>query len=124
GFRTDGASDGIAAYEVADLLTSLVEKSLVIFDEETGRYRLLETVRAYGRALLADNGEADGIHSHHAEHFLALAEEAEPHLTGAEQQRWLERLEGEHENLRSALAWCTDGGGNPENGLRLAGAIW
>jgi non-specific serine/threonine protein kinase len=107
---------------VADLLISLVEKSLVVFDEERGRYRLLETVRAYGRALLADNDEADGIRNRHLEHFLALSEEAEPRLTGADQLSWLDRLEAEHDNVRAALAWSSDGGG--EGGLRLAAAIW
>src|SRR5437016_4209512 len=96
GFRKHGAAGGIAAYEVAELLASLVEKSLVVFDGESGRYQLLETVRAYGRALLADNNEADGMRCRHLEHFRELAEEAEPHLTGAEQQAWLEQLEAEH----------------------------
>src|SRR5438105_4121141 len=55
GFRKHGPAGDIAAYEVADLLTSLVEKSLVVFDEESGRYRRLETVRAYGRAVYQDS---------------------------------------------------------------------
>src|SRR5205823_4652290 len=90
-----------AAEEVAladlDTLQSLVNKSLVRHTGE--RFWMLETIREYALEQLEDSGQADSSGRRHAEWFLALAEEAEPFLTGAEQAVWLERLEDEHDNL-------------------------
>jgi predicted ATPase/DNA-binding SARP family transcriptional activator/uncharacterized protein HemY len=114
-------------HEVLDLLTGLVDRSLVVYDERDGappdsaRYRLLETVRQYFNECLQEGGEEETIRGQHLEYFLALAEEAEPHLTGARQSEWLERLETEHDNLRTALEHSTDA---PALGLRLAVALW
>src|SRR5262245_55442481 len=96
--------------EVLDLLTSLVQKSLVVYEEDEqacGRYRLLETVRQYARDRLLEASEAAAARDRHRDWFLALAEQAEPKLLrGAEQVAWMDRLETEHDNLRSALEWC------------------
>jgi non-specific serine/threonine protein kinase len=111
--------------EVLDLLTRLVEKSLVVYEEDEegcGRYRLLETVRQYARDRLRDRGEEETWRSRHLAHFVALAEEAEPQLIGAEQQAWMERLETEHDNLRAALGWSVNAP-SVEAGLRLAGRV-
>jgi predicted ATPase len=118
--------DGIVVGRVLHVLTSLVDKSLVVFEEreEEGRYHFLETIRQYARERLAKTEEAQALGGRHRNHFLALAEMAEPQLTGAEQARWLERLEVEHDNLREALAWCKAEEGGAEAGLRLAGALW
>jgi predicted ATPase/class 3 adenylate cyclase len=107
--------------DVLDLLTSLVDKSLVTYDDQggEGRYRLLETVRQYARDRLLDAGEA-GVRSRHLEFFVRLAEQAEPELKGPDQVAWLDRLEREHDNLRAALAWSREA---VENGLRLGGAL-
>lgn len=121
-FGQDHSGAGISGDEVGDLLTSLTEKSLIAVDE-TGRYRLLESIREYGRAMLKQCGEAEVICDRHLRCFLALAEEAEPHLTGGDQQGWLARLEAEHDNLRAALEWSQESPGTDE-GLRLAGALW
>src|SRR5262249_8538660 len=69
----------VEEWEVLDLLTSLVEKSLVLYEEREseGRYRLLETVRQYARDRLLITGEADGVRERHRDWFLALAEERE-----------------------------------------------
>ena len=88
---------------------------------EVRRYRLLEPVRQYARERLEESGEADAFLRRHAEFFLAMAEEAEPQLTGAQQQEWAERLEAEHDNIRAALSWSLER--EPENALRLAGAL-
>jgi non-specific serine/threonine protein kinase len=90
---------------VLDLLTHLVDKSLVNASD-TGRetrYRMLETVRQYAAKQLETAGETIGAWSRHLDFHLALAEEAKPELTGAGQADWLERLEGRHENMLAAL---------------------
>jgi predicted ATPase/class 3 adenylate cyclase len=117
------AGDGIDAGDVVDLLTALVEKSLVERDAGGSRYRLLETVRQYAHDRLRESGDEARWQARHCAHFLALAEAAEPHLTGAEQQMWLDKLEAEHDNFRAALAWAS-GGGDAARGLRLGGALW
>ena len=112
--------------DVLDLLTRLVEKSLVIFDEQGGqpRYRLLETVRLFSRDLLQAAGEAQDVRSRHRDWYLLLAEQAEPLLVGPKQGQWLDRLELEHDNLRAALQWSKAEQNGAEAGLRLAGALW
>src|SRR5215831_4042385 len=84
-----------------DLLTSLVDKSLVILEEHDGatRYRLLETVKQYALDWMAEGREAEAWRDRHLAYFLILAEEAEPHLIGREEQAWQDRLELEHDNL-------------------------
>jgi predicted ATPase len=82
-----------------DTLQSLVEKSLLRFSNE--RYWMLETIRDYAREL-EEPGKAEEVRQRHTQHFLTLAEDAEPHLRGND-RRWLERLEHEHDNLRTAL---------------------
>jgi predicted ATPase/class 3 adenylate cyclase len=118
--------EGVAEEDVLDILTSLVDKSLVGTEERNGatRYRLLETVRQYARDRLREGGEEGQWQSRHLAHFIAVAEEAEPQLMGADQQSWLDRLEMEHDNLRSALTWSSTARGDAAGGLRLAGAFW
>ncbi|HZP83094.1 MAG TPA: tetratricopeptide repeat protein [Chthonomonadaceae bacterium] len=112
-------------WEVLDLLTSLVDKSLVIYEERGGqaRYRLLETVRQYALEKLAERGEDEALRGRHLEYFTALAEKAQTMMRGGEQAVWLERLETEHDNLRAALHWSQEERGDAEAGVRLAGAL-
>ena len=120
----------LPADDILDLLRSLVDKSLVVYEEHdgVGRYRLLETVRQYGREKLAESGEAEVVQDRAASWFLGLTEEAEPLLKGSEQALWLKRLDTEHDNLRASLAWYEDlDKQRPEKleaGLRLSGALW
>ena len=118
------SGEGIEEPEVLDLLTSLVDKSLVQASEQGGeaRYRLLETVRQYGREKLEKAGTEPNIRRRHAEFFLRFAERAEPRINGKERELWLARLDAEHDNLRAALAW-TQESVEAEMGLRLAGAL-
>ena len=120
----------IDTYEVLDLLTSLVDKSLVAAEgassEDVGggkkRYRLLETVRQYARDKLLDSGESTGLRDDHLEWYLGLAEKAEPELRGPDQVEWLDTLEAEHDNLRTALEWSL-GSEKGGSGIRLAAAL-
>jgi predicted ATPase/DNA-binding SARP family transcriptional activator/DNA-binding CsgD family transcriptional regulator len=121
-----GWGNDIEQGETLDLLSGLVEKSLVVSEptEDGGvRYRLLESVRQYALEKLEERKNAESVRRRHAEYFLALAEEAEPELWGPEDKAWLERLEAEHDNLRAALFWTLERR-EAELALRLAGALW
>jgi tetratricopeptide (TPR) repeat protein len=121
------SGDGLEAGQLVDLLTSLVDKSLVAFEErdpETGgRYRLLEIVRQYAAERLQASGETECIKARHRNWLVALAEAAEPWLTGSEQPAWLRRLETEHDNLRATLAWDGAEALGAASDLRLAGTL-
>lgn len=120
------AGDGIEASETIDLLSSLVNKSLVVahtLQRGEARYSLLETIRQYAQEKLAATGEAEVMRDRHLHCFLQLAEETAPKLSGPYQQLWLSWLEGEYGNLRAALAWSLERG-QIEAGLRIAIAIY
>jgi non-specific serine/threonine protein kinase len=112
--------DDTSSEDIFDLLTHLVDKSLVILDGS--RYHMLETTRQYGRERLFESSESEWVQNRHLDFYMKLAEEAETNLLGAEQSFWLERLEIEQGNLRTALKWGL--GSNAEAGLRLASALW
>ena len=84
---------------------------------------MLETIREYGLERLTAAGEEAAARDRHATWCLALAEQAEPELTGPDQQRWFARLDAEHDNLRSALGWAIEEG-NAETAQRLGGALY
>jgi DNA-binding CsgD family transcriptional regulator/tetratricopeptide (TPR) repeat protein len=110
---------------VMDLLSHLVDKSLVLVAEQDGeaRYRLLETVRQYGWEKLSESGEAERFRDRHAGYYLALAEEAEPELKGERQVEWLERFEREHDNLRASIS-CSLERSHIQEAARLGWALW
>jgi predicted ATPase/DNA-binding CsgD family transcriptional regulator len=130
GFTLDAAEavcagDEIEPDDVLDLLGHVMDKSLVVAEagaEGALRYRMLEPVRQYGWEKLQESGKAERTQKWHAEYYLALAEEAEPELSGANEGVWLERLEAEHGNLRAALGWSL-ADGDAGLGLRLAGVL-
>jgi predicted ATPase/DNA-binding CsgD family transcriptional regulator len=120
---TDSANDG----HVVDLLARLVAKSMVVAeplaDGTAMRYRMLETLRAYGKDRLAARpGIEDQIRNLQAKFFLDLAERAAAELWGPNERIWLTRLDSEHDNLRNALDWCLER--NPDLGLRLVQTLW
>jgi predicted ATPase/class 3 adenylate cyclase/DNA-binding XRE family transcriptional regulator len=121
-----GLGNGLEAWEVLDLLGGLVNKSLVQAEEvgSVVRYRLLETMRQYGLEQLAASGEEASVRDRHLAHFLALAEQARLARSRPEQGMWLNRLQQEHDDFRSALAWSTAPAGAAEAGLRLVTALW
>jgi predicted ATPase/class 3 adenylate cyclase len=120
------ADDGIDVIEVLDLLTSLVDKSLVQFEEPDGvpRYRMLETIRQYSRELLEASGEDQHVLGSHYDYYLELARDAVPHLVGGAQKETLDLFERERANLQAALNWalkdCADAG----PALVLANLLW
>jgi predicted ATPase/class 3 adenylate cyclase len=116
-------ADGEDAGAMADRLARLVEKSLVAFDEDRRRYRLLETVRQYGEERLGECGEENAARAHHLSHYLAFAEEANQELVGPDKPRWLARMDEERENLVSAHGWARRRAEAGEHGLRLASAM-
>ncbi|HLK60485.1 MAG TPA: BTAD domain-containing putative transcriptional regulator, partial [Chthonomonadaceae bacterium] len=119
------AGGPVEEWETLDLLSSLIDKSLVVAETSNSnrRYRLLETVRQYARDRLWEDGSEPNWRNRHLAFFLALAEEAKSYLTGANQQQWLERLEMEHDNLRQGLTYCLEEPAESEAGLRLAGSL-
>ena len=114
GFELEAAevvcADGdVDAFDAADLLGSLVDKSLVVADRTPGsvRYRMLETIRQYAAQELLRSGGEDQVmaaRNRHVSYFLGLAQEAAPALAGHGQSHWLRRLDPEWENLRASAA--------------------
>src|SRR5215211_7268429 len=112
--------------DILDGLTSLVDKSLVRRIEPPGRpsrFSMLETIREFGQERLEASGDLEPVRRRHAEHFLGLAEEAEPHLTAQDQGAWLDRCDLEHANIRAALRWAIDRG-DAGAAQTAAGALW
>jgi predicted ATPase/class 3 adenylate cyclase len=118
-----GAGDGIEALDVLDLLTELVDKSLVVVEGsgEEARYRLLETLREYALEKLAASGEAEAIHSAHATFYVGLAERLGETLLAGENLRRGPFVD-ELDNFRAALRWFADAG-DWSDCLRLVGSL-
>ena len=104
---------------ILDGLAGLVDESLLGQRERVEpRFTMLQLVRDYALEQLEASGEGDELRRRHLEHFVALAEEAEPGLAGAEQAGWLARIEDEHDNVRAALTYALESG-ETELALRL-----
>jgi len=116
--------------DLLDLLSALVDKSLVVAEAQADgalRYRMLEPVRQFGREKLRESGEEAEVRRRHAEHYLALAERAEPELVGPDQGLWIGRLGTEFANLREAHSWSLEPGQEEDRvrlRLRLPAALW
>jgi predicted ATPase len=127
-----GAGSGTEAQvrpeQILDILTSLVNKSLVMVEhgqDQQPRYRLLETIRQYLLEKLSEAGQAGPIRDQHLDYFLTLAERAEPGMQAAGQKAWFDLLEVEHDNFRTALRWSLESReGRAGAGLRLADSLW
>ena len=123
GFDLDAAqavagSGDVQRYQVLDLLTLLVDKSLVVADENGGRsrYRLLETVRQYALEKLGESGEADVVRTRHRDYYTALAALLDARA-GSDYEQRLDQVETEIDNLRAAFAWSLE---NSDVALALA----
>jgi predicted ATPase/transcriptional regulator with XRE-family HTH domain len=112
---------------VIDSLTALVDASLVQHAQPDGadepRIDMLETVREFARDQLDASGERVTSQVRLAEYLADVADQSERGLRGAAQQTWLQRLESEHDNFRTALRWTLDAD-RVEPGLRIAGGLW
>jgi predicted ATPase/class 3 adenylate cyclase len=116
------ADASIEEFEVLDLLTSLVDKSLVNADhsDEEPRYRLLESTRQYAREKLIEAGEFDSIVRRHAEAYLTFAEALDDAWDTTPDREWVARAEPEMDNWRAAMAWALGPGGDVSIAQRLA----
>jgi len=100
------SDEEIVKDEMLDLLDYLLEKSVIIYDTHSNRYKILETIKQYGEEKLKEANESDKILSNHLNYFMKFSESAAPKLKGNEINIWLERLEAEHTNLLSAIEWA------------------
>jgi predicted ATPase/class 3 adenylate cyclase len=118
-------AEGDLPTDVFEGASSLLDKSLLRQEEGAAgepRFVMLETIHEFANVKLEESGEVEAVRWAHAEYFLALAEEAEPMLWGAEDAAWLNRLEQEHNNMRAALSWAI-AHESAELALRLSGAL-
>jgi len=105
------AGDSIESFDVLDLLTQLVNKSLVVVIAEGSqsgetRYRMLETIRQYAREKLLEAGGSEVIRDKHLAYFVKLAEQAEPELYRSDELFWMNKLDDELDNFRMAVEWA------------------
>ncbi|HET7353144.1 MAG TPA: BTAD domain-containing putative transcriptional regulator [Gaiellaceae bacterium] len=120
------AAESVCGDEAVDGLASLTDNGLTRLEgsDDEPRFTMLETIREYAAERLELSQEASTLRSRHAEHFLALAEEAEPNLIGeGSRSEWLDRLERDHDNFRAALDWL-ETSGDAGSALRLTAALW
>ena len=112
-------------YDVLDVLSSLIDKSLVLMEQRSGeaRYRLLETIRQYGQDKLQEFAEAPKVRRNHRDWYARLAEQAEAETLEAQQESVFDRLEAEHDNLRVALGWSLEQQ-EAETAAQIGAAIW
>jgi non-specific serine/threonine protein kinase len=126
GFTLEGAEAIGANDAVLDLLTSLVDKSLVRQVEPSNRetrFSMLEAVREFTLEQLAESGEMEAVRDDHAAAFVALAEAALPHYGDNRWLEWMDKMEAALPNCHAALEWA-DTNGDAETVARLAGALW
>jgi non-specific serine/threonine protein kinase len=112
-----------SGFDVLDLLTRLVDKSLVFSEESRGeiRYHRLETIRQYSREKFFETDEVETIRDRHLAFYVKFAEIAEGHMRGRARVAWTHRLEAEQDNLRTAMEWGL--ARNPESALRIAASL-
>jgi predicted ATPase len=108
--------------DVLDLLTRLVDKSLVFTEESTDeiRYHRLETIRQYSREKFFETDEVEAVRDRHLDYFVQFAELVDENLKGRHQLTWQSRMSAEQDNLRAALEWGVSK--NPDSALSIAGA--
>src|SRR5690606_10280930 len=124
----DDAGDSRAEAGILDHLEDLVDRSAVLFEPsgvESGpdRYRMLEAVRAFASEQAASNGDSVQLRTRHLRYFRELAERAETHFLGPEEQIWMARLRQDHQNFEAALDFATSDRASTEDAIRMAAAL-
>jgi predicted ATPase/DNA-binding SARP family transcriptional activator len=125
GFPLDAAAAVGDSDDPVSVLGSLVDKSLILWDPDAERYRLLETIRAFARARLDQAGEGDIAAARHLRWCVNLAESLGRYWTGPHDVEGYHLIERELDNIRAALAWAVEH--NAPEAVRLAaslGAYW
>jgi predicted ATPase/class 3 adenylate cyclase len=119
GWTFEAAEAVAGQMEAMDGLSGLVNKSLVNVEEweDESRYRYLETIRQYAMEKLLESGESMDVRDRHLAHFLELSRRAEDHFGTTQRLLWVNRLEVEHDNIRSALGWALES--DPESALQM-----
>lgn len=108
---------------VLDSLLQLVNKSLIQLDQDSGRYRLLETIRLYAQERLGEADETNEVRRRHFVHYLQLAEDGVTLVGGPHQEAWFTRIEHEHDNFRAALGWAIEVK-RADEAARMALGLW
>jgi predicted ATPase/class 3 adenylate cyclase len=116
------AHEAVQPEDILDLQTRLVDKSLVLVEDigDQTRYRMLETIRQYGRDKLLASGEMPLVRRQHLNYYTCFAEQAAPELWHSQQRHWLDCLDSDLGNLRLALEWGETEDGQLDTALRLA----
>ena len=115
---------GVDAYDILDHLGSLVDKSMVVRDEVTGRFRMLETLRQYALRRLTESDEIDAVRLAHADYFAAFIAENAPQLNAAGEAEAYEAITRDHDNLRAAMAYCLENGHTDKAVGMVAAMSW
>jgi predicted ATPase len=123
GWTFEAAESVAGEIEAMDGVSGLVNKSLVNVEEKEGesRYRYLETIRQYAMEKLLESGDAVNARDRHLAHFMEYSRRAEENFGSAQRRLWVNRLEMEHDNLRSALGWALES--NPESALQMVSSL-
>jgi predicted ATPase len=118
-------AEPLTSDDVLDILASLVDKSLIMLDEreDSGRYRMLETIRDYAHEKLEQGGGLAAVAAGHCEHYFALSKAAREGMRGPEQAEWIQRIEVEFDNLRAAASLALEGGADPFIVVKMAVAL-
>ncbi|WP_037971516.1 ATP-binding protein [Streptosporangium amethystogenes] len=120
------SGDSLPSEDIMDLISSLVEKSILLSNGTPSghRYQLIDTLRQYGEEWLDKLGERDRIREKHRDYYLQLASRSEDAWSGARQVYWYVRMRHEHDNIRVALDYCLRTPGEVQSGLKLLSSLW
>ncbi len=113
-------------YDILDLTNELTEKSVISFSEQSGKFRMLETIKQYGEEKLREAGEEKKFYDKHLDHYLSMCESSFVDMNGPRSKLWLDKFEDDYANIQSALRWASENGLN-EQGNRLSfslGKLW
>ncbi len=118
------SDDIIKDNELLDLLNSLTEKSIIIFENEKERYYILETIRQYGCEKLTSANEYGTIRNKHTLFFMQFADIPEPKHSDAAHSNWMKQLHDEHWNLKAAHAWLNNNKDTDELRYKVTVGMW